>query len=315
VSQLNLLHLKYAVEVDKTRSINKAAENLFMGQPNLSRAIKELEETLGITIFKRTSKGIIPTPKGEEFLEYARNILAQVDEMEALYNKKKKGKQEFNISVPRASYISLAFCAFVNTLDQSKEIEVNYKETNALKAINNILQADYNLGIIRYKSVFEPYFANLMQEKGLKSEEIWEFRHHVLLSEGHPLAYKDIITYDDLKNFTEIAHGDPYVPFVPVSNVKKEEFPDFINKRIFVYERGSQFDLLVNVPSTYMWVSPMPKSLLARYGLVERVCDDDHNLYKDVLIYKKNYRLTELDKRFIAELKRVRDELLTQVVD
>jgi DNA-binding transcriptional LysR family regulator len=118
---MNLLHLKYAVEVDKTRSINKAAENLYMGQPNLSRAIKELEESLGITIFKRTSKGITPTPKGEEFLEYAKNILAQVDEMEALYNKKKKGKQEFNISVPRASYISLAFCAFVNTLDQARK--------------------------------------------------------------------------------------------------------------------------------------------------------------------------------------------------
>jgi DNA-binding transcriptional LysR family regulator len=312
---MNLLHLKYAVEVDKTRSINKAAENLYMGQPNLSRAIKELEESLGITIFKRTSKGIIPTPKGEEFLEYAKSILAQVDEMEALYNKKKKGKQEFNISVPRASYITLAFCAFVNTLDQTQEIEVNYKETNALKAINNILQADYNLGIIRYKSVFEPYFANLMNEKGLKSEEIWEFRHHIIMSEGHPLAYKENITYDDLSNYTEIAHGDPYVPFVPASDVKKEEFPDFINKRIFVFERGSQFDLLYNVPSTYMWVSPMPKNLIVRNGLVERVCVDDNHLYKDVLIYKKNYRLTELDRRFIIELKKVRDELQNHLIN
>ena len=55
---MNILHLKYAVEVAKTRSISKAAENLYMGQPNLSRAIKELEESLGITIFRRTTKGI-----------------------------------------------------------------------------------------------------------------------------------------------------------------------------------------------------------------------------------------------------------------
>ena len=49
---MNLLHLKYAVEIEKTGSITKAANNLFMGQPNLSKAIKELETEIGITIFK-----------------------------------------------------------------------------------------------------------------------------------------------------------------------------------------------------------------------------------------------------------------------
>ena len=65
---MNLLHLKYVVEVEKTRSISKAAENLLMGQPNLSRAIRDLEQSLGVTLFRRTSKGISPTPEGEEFL-------------------------------------------------------------------------------------------------------------------------------------------------------------------------------------------------------------------------------------------------------
>ena len=84
---MNLLHLKYAVEIDCTKSISKAAENLYMGQPNLSRAIKELEENLGIKIFRRTSKGIITTPEGEEFLEYARKITSQVEELENVYKK------------------------------------------------------------------------------------------------------------------------------------------------------------------------------------------------------------------------------------
>ena len=67
---MNIVHLKYAVEIARTKSISKAAENLYMAQPNLSRAVKELEEALGITIFKRTSKGITVTPEGEEFLRY-----------------------------------------------------------------------------------------------------------------------------------------------------------------------------------------------------------------------------------------------------
>ena len=76
---MNLMHLKYVVEIDKTRSISKAAENLYMGQPNLSRSIKELEQSLQITIFKRTPKGIEVTPDGEEFIQYAKKILADVE--------------------------------------------------------------------------------------------------------------------------------------------------------------------------------------------------------------------------------------------
>ena len=54
-----------------------------MSQPNLSRAIKDLEAELGITIFKRTAKGVTPTPRGQEFLIYAQSIVAQLDELES----------------------------------------------------------------------------------------------------------------------------------------------------------------------------------------------------------------------------------------
>lgn len=83
--RMNILHLKYAVEVAKAGSLSKAAEALYMNQPNLSRAIKELEASLGITIFGRSAKGVYVTPEGEEFLGYARKILSQIDEVEAIY--------------------------------------------------------------------------------------------------------------------------------------------------------------------------------------------------------------------------------------
>ena len=76
---MNIVHLKYAVEIARTGSLNKAAENLYMAQPNLSRAIKELEADLGIAIFERSSRGMVATPDGEEFLRYAKKILEQVD--------------------------------------------------------------------------------------------------------------------------------------------------------------------------------------------------------------------------------------------
>ena len=103
---MNILYLKYAVEIEKEGSVKKAAQKLFMGQPNLSRAIKELETSLGITIFERSAKGMTVTPEGDEFLRYARKILAQIDEVEKLYTTGRKTKQRFSLSAPRASYVA-----------------------------------------------------------------------------------------------------------------------------------------------------------------------------------------------------------------
>ena len=97
---MNTLHLKYAVEVEQTGSISKAAENLYMNQPHLSKTIRELEDSLGIVIFKRTPKGVIPTKKGTEFLIYAKKILAQLKEMESIYKPDTDKTQKLDISVP-----------------------------------------------------------------------------------------------------------------------------------------------------------------------------------------------------------------------
>ena len=103
---MNITHMKYAYEVAKVGSLSKAAEKLFVAVPNLSRSIKELEADLGITIFDRSVKGMRLTPDGEEFVQYARRILRQIGEMEQLYKGTLQKKQQFSISVPRASYIA-----------------------------------------------------------------------------------------------------------------------------------------------------------------------------------------------------------------
>lgn len=307
---MNILHLKYAVEIAKTGSLNKAAENLYMGQPNLSRAIKELESSLGITVFERSAKGMVATAEGERFLRYARNILAQIDEMEEVFRKGEDAKQKFSISVPRACYISAAFAEFSKTIDKNSPAELVYKETNASRAVKNILEADYKLGIIRYAENHDREFRKMLDEKGLIYETVTEFGYRLVMSERHPLAGKEDVRYDDLKAYTEIAHADPYVPSLPSAAVIKEELPDDIERRIFVFERASQLELLCENSDTFMWVSPVPQKLLDRYSLVQKVCRDNTRVYKDVLIYRKDYHLSELDKRFITELARSRRQHL-----
>ncbi len=299
---MNLLYLQYAVEIEKTGSINRAAENLYMGQPNLSRAIKELEASLGITIFTRSSKGMVPTPQGEEFLHYAKKVLQEVDIIENLYKKGEVKKELFSISVPRSSYISHAFTEFSKKVDCYEKTELFYKETNALRAVKNILEQDYHLGIVRYACKNNSNFKKMFEEKGLVFETVTEFTYRLIMSEDHPLASFSEIRYEDLGPFTEIAHADPYVPSLSMSAVKKEELPDNTNHRIFVFERASQFELLSENTNTFMWVSPVPEPVLKRYGLVQRSCVDNTKKYMDLLIYRKDYVLSELDSMFITEL-------------
>ena len=298
---MNILHMKYAVEVAKVGSLNKAAETLLIAQPNISRSIKELEADLGITIFDRTSKGMFLTPEGENFIGYAKNILKQIEQVEDIYKNGAVKKQKFSISVPRACYISEAFAQFSKNLSFDPA-EIFYKETNSQRTINNILNHDYKLGIIRYAENYDKYFKTMLEEKGLSYEMVTEFSYSLIMSADSPLAELDEITFDDLTDYIEIAHADPYVPSLPLSKVVKEELPDNIERRIFIFERASQFDLLSENPDTFMWVSPAPQKVLDRYNLVQRKCVDNKKVYKDVLIYKNGYKLTKLDKQFITEL-------------
>ena len=293
--------MKHAIEVAKAGSLSKASEVLLIAAPNISRSIKELEADLGITIFDRTQNGMKLTPEGEEFINFAKDILNQIDEVERFYKIGSPQKQRFSISVPRACYISEAFAKFSTSL--SKEAaEVFYKETNSQRTINNMQNNDYKLGIIRYAENYDVYFKAMLEEKGFYYELVTEFTYSLIMSADSPLAAKEEITFEDLAEYIEIAHADPYVPSMPLSKVVKEELPDNIDRRIFIFERASQFDLLSMNPETYMWVSPAPQSMLERYNLVQRKCADNKKVYKDILIYKKGYKLSKLDRQFITEL-------------
>ena len=293
--------MKYAVEVAKSGSLNKASEVLLIAQPNLSRSIKDLEGELGITIFDRTSRGMILTPDGEEFINYAKGILSQIEQVEKYYKDNSVRKQKFSVSVPRACYISEAFAEFSKSLTK-EPAEIFYKETNSLRTIRNILENNYNLGIIRYAENYDKYFKNMLEEKEISYELVTEFRYHLLVSAESPLAQKDSVTFEDLCGLIEIAHADPYVPSMPLSKVMKEELPDNIDRRIFIYERGSQFDLLSKNPETFMWVSLVPDSVMDRYQLTEKICVDNTKIYRDVLVYRNGYKLSMLDKQFITAL-------------
>ncbi|MBQ3230820.1 MAG: LysR family transcriptional regulator [Clostridia bacterium] len=300
---MNIMHMRYAIEVAKIGSINRAAEKLLVAQPNLSRSIKELESVLGITIFDRSGKGMNLTPEGETFIGYAKKIIAQIDEVESIYKDGGIPKQRFSASVPRASYISEAFCAFARSLN-SDPAELIYKETSSSNTIKLLTTSDYKLGIVRCAEHQENYYKEMLAEKGIDCRLLARFRYVLVVRADSKLAAMPEIKLSDLSGYIEVAHADPTVPSLPSVDAHKEALSRNVNRRIYIFDRSSQFEILSSNPDAFMWVSPVRKDFLDLYGLVQRNCVDNTTVYKDLLACRRDHSLTALDKRFISELEK-----------
>lgn len=309
---MNTLHFRYAVEIEKTRSITQAAENLYMAQPNLSKAIKELETSLEITIFRRTSKGVIPTEQGVKFLSYAKQILMQIDNMKAIAMPEKSEKHRIRISVPRTGYISKAFSDYLKNCDSSYDMEIYFYETNSVRTIENVRENGYNLGVIRFNAKHEKYFMDYLAEKNLESQLVWEYQAMALMSAEYAGMIKENPTYAELSAVcTEIIQGDDYVPYI--SGASEKLFADNRSgntkiRRIRMFDRGSAFDFLLTVPKSFMLDSPVPESICRKYSLVQKKCIFGDNCFKDLLIYSADRKLSESEMSLINKLYEVRNE-------
>lgn len=299
---MNIQYLKYVVEVDKTGSINKAAKNLYMGQPNLSAAIKELEKELGISIFYRSKKGVFATKEGEKFLFHAKKIISQVNELKSLYKPNTNNLPiHFSIAACRATYITIAISNFINNLKNKKGMTVNFNETNSLNVINEVANGNAEIGIIRCQNIHENYFASLLKSKNLIFEPLWESKLFLTFSENHSLVSEKEIKAEMLKKYIEIIQGDMKVPIDKSSDLSNPYEPS--PQSISVYDRGSHVNLLVNVKEAFMWVPILPENILKRNKLVQRECADLKIITKDILVYSLEREQSIYIKNFISSLK------------
>lgn len=306
---MNLTYLKYIIEVEKTGSITKASQNLYINQPHLSKILRDFKKELGFPVFNRTNRGVVPTSKGEQFLNCAKTIVSQIDEIELLQSPSPDKQLCFSISVPHATYIAHAFTLFLKECPMQPSINISYKETSLLETIRNITSKDCNLGVVRFQSVAEQYYRKMFKQEGLDFKELWEFPLSLLLSSKSPLANEAQLNYLDLKDFVEIVCGDYTTPSFTYDNSSSLFSSQTGTRKITVYERGSQFQLLCSIFSSYMWTSPIPKELLSDFQLIQKECCQPGNLYKDVLIYRTGHTFSNEDKSFISCLEQLISDL------
>lgn len=197
---MTLTQLQYAVTIAETKSMNKAANDLFVSQPALSGAIKELEDELATQIFIRTNKGIVVTTEGEEFLQYARQMVELGNLVEERFVNKSIAKKKFSVSMQHYSFAVEAFIELAKEFEVG-EYELAIHETKTHEVIDNVKNYRSELGVI-YKNDFnEKAIQKILDENDLEFIPLYDCGISVFLSKNHPLANSKIITMDELMDY------------------------------------------------------------------------------------------------------------------
>lgn len=241
---MTLQQLRYAVEVAKLGSINEAAKRLFISQPRLSNAIKELEHEMAVEIFIRNNKGIQVSLEGAEFLGYARQVLEQADLLENRYSSTKPAKQNFCVSTQHYAFAVNAFVELIKNYGL-EEYECSLRETKTYDIIEDVKNLRSEIGIIYINEFNQKVLHKLIKENNLTFTELFIAKPHVFISTYNPLANKDYVTLDDLEEY-------PYLSFEQGDNNSfyfSEEILSTITrkKNIHVSDRATLFNLLIGL--------------------------------------------------------------------
>ena len=197
---MTLQQLRYVIEVAKTGSMNVAAKQLFVSQPSLSMAIRELENDVHISIFERTTKGVVITAEGEEFLGYARQIINQVELLEDKYIEAGQIKKKFGVSAQHYSFAVKAFVEMVKGFDMDK-YEFAIREARTYDVINDVVTGKSEIGILYTNEFNEKVLNKIFKDNQLEFIHLFTCEGYAYLWKNHPLAGKKVIALEELQDY------------------------------------------------------------------------------------------------------------------
>ena len=292
---MNIKHLQYMIEIERVGSISQAAKNLYVGQPNLSRILREVEESVGFTIFDRTHQGIRPTERGMAFLQHAHNILREMDAIETMGSGITEGNR-LRVCIPHSTAAFHMICKYLIPLVENKRINAVIREAHPKKTLELLASGQAEMGVIRFREEYRQYFSEIAANANLKFQLLKDYEDVILLAKDHPLAQKSVIPLSDLLDYPQITHSDRY--FLPNQKLGLEP------SRIYTVDRQGQLALLRNLHGSYMWSAPVPEELLEEWGVVQCRCDKNTNRYSEALIYNPTYIMSETEKNLLEMLRK-----------
>lgn len=198
---MTLQQLKYIIGVSEIGSFNKAAEQLYVSQPSLTAAIKDVENEFNIILFNRSSKGISLTSEGKEFIQYARQIYAQYDNLLERFDTSKKRKKKFAVSCQHYSFCVKSFIEMIKKYQDDNSYEFAINETRTLTVIEDVSTLRSEIGILYLSDFNRTALTKVFKAHDLVFEPLVSCRAFVYLHKDHPLANNPFITFDQLKDY------------------------------------------------------------------------------------------------------------------
>lgn len=297
---MTLQQLKYIIKIVECGSITEAAKQLFITQPSLSTAVKELEKELGIQIFYRTTKGTSLSIDGTEFLSYARQIIEQTELMEQRYLGKKPSKQLCSISTQHYAFAVNAFVELLLDLDVD-EYEFTLRETKTYEIIEDVKNLRSEIGILYFSDFNEKVLNKLLKENHLVFNLLFEAEPHIFVSSKHPLSQNKSVTLDDLGRYPFLAfeqgeYNSFYFSEEILSTVPRK-------KTIHVSDRATLFNLLIGL-NGYTICSGILSSDLNGDNIISVPLIVDERMRIGWITNEKSH-LSLLALEYISKLKKV----------
>lgn len=241
---MTLNQLKYIIEIADTGSMTTAANNLFIAQPSLSKAVASLEKEMGITIFARSNRGVYLTEEGTKFLSYARQITEQTELLENEYKSAPPPKRVFSVSSQHYAFVVNAFVELVREYGREK-YEFTLRELKTAEIIEDVRTHRSDIGILYLSKFNHEVIKHILQTQEIRFEKLFTAKPHVFVSKTNPLVNKKSVTLDDLKSFPRLTYDQG----IKNSFYFAEELhiTEDSPKNIIVSDRATLFNLLIGL--------------------------------------------------------------------
>ena len=282
---MTLQQLKYVITVAEAGTVTEAADKLYISQPSLTNAIRELEKEMNIQIFNRTNKGISLSKEGEDFLGYARQVLEQAAILEDKYKGSDGGKKSFCVSTQHYSFAVNAFVDLVKEYGQ-EEYDFSLRETQTYEIIEDVARMRSEIGILFQNDFNETVIQKILKSHDLEFHPLFVAKPHVFISRKHPLANRELIKNKELAPY-------PYLSFERKKNIR-------------VRDRATLFNLLIGL-NGYTVCSGVIDKKLNGEDIIAVPLAEESNMRIGYIVHRRG-KLSRLGNSYLEALAKYMKE-------
>lgn len=300
--EMTLQQIYYVLTISEHSSMNKAAEALYISQPTLTSAVRELESELGITVFRRSGKGTELTTEGEEFLIYARQLYQQYELINEKYTDPSNVKRRFGVSSQHYSFTVKAFVETVKQFDMQK-YEFAMREVQTLEVIRDVSSLKSEIGILYINDFNQRVMNKILRDNELEFHKLIDCKAYVYIWKNHPLAKNESISFDELSDYPCLSfeQGEKGSFYFSEEILSMNEYPRMIKAA----DRSTMLNLMVGLYGYTLCSGIICEELNGSdfIAVPFRSDDDNPNQTMEIgYILKKNVPLSNIGDIYIKEL-------------